>query len=148
MRPRALVTGGAARVGRAIALELARSGCDVAIHHNRTPVDDVLAECRALGADAWEVSADLGDVAGCEQVVAAVRERWSDLRILVNNASAFEPLPFADITADAWDRMQAINLRAPFLLSRGLLPELQRAGGVVVHLCDIGADRPISGYAH
>lgn len=149
MRPRALVTGGAARVGRAVALELARAGCDVAVHHNRTPVDDVLDECRALGADAWGVPADLGEVSGCERVVAAVRERWSSLTVLVNNASVFEPTPFADITPDAWDRMQAINLRAPFLLSRGLLPELRASEqGVVVHLCDIGADRPISGYAH
>lgn len=159
MRPRAVVTGASARVGRAIALELARSGFDLGIHH-RAHLDDaerVLGECRALGADGFVIAADLATVEGCDGLVAAVGERWDQLHLLVNNASVFAPVPFADVDASTWDQVQAVNVRAPFLLSRGLLPLLRAADGaaigapdgqhaVVVHLVDIGAERPVTGY--
>lgn len=160
-RPRAVVTGAGARVGRAIAVELARSGFDVAVHYrsSRGPADEVVDACRALGADAWAVAADLGTVDGCRALVDAVAARWDALHLLVNNASEFEPVPFEQITVEQWEAMLAVNLRAPWLLSQGLLPRLRAAsaadvggpadqGGVVVHLCDIGADRPVNGYAH
>jgi pteridine reductase len=146
-RPRALVTGAAVRVGRAIAVELARSGFDLVIHHGRSSPDPTLAACRAAGAAAIAVSADLADPAGCDAVVAAGLA-GGPLALLVNNASVFEPKPFGEITAADWDRMMAINARAPFLLARGLLPALRAARGLVVNLCDIGADRPVAGYAH
>jgi pteridine reductase len=161
MRPRAVVTGAAARVGRATVLELARSGFDVAVHcRSQLPqAQDVLRELHELGADGFVVQADLQTVEGCKQLVEAVSERWSELHLLVNNASVFYPKAFADIDADEWDSMLAVNLRAPFLLARGLLPRLRAADGaalgapagqrsVVVHLVDIGADRPVAGYAH
>ena len=148
MRPRALVTGGAHRVGRAICFELARHGYDVAVHYHSSagPAEEV---ARACGAAAWTLQADLGTVEGCQSVCDAVTGRWQGLELLVNNASVFYPVPFADIDAAEWDSVLATNLRAPFLLSRGLLP-LLRAGqdSVVVHLCDIGADRPVPRHAH
>lgn len=160
MRPRALVTGAAARVGRAIALELARAGFDVAVHHNTSSEDaeETAAVCRAEGADAFTVSADLGDLASCEALVAEVLARWDALHLLVNNASVFYPTPFDELDAAAWDRVMAVNLRAPFLLVRGLLGALRAADGallgapetqhgVVVHLCDVGAERPINHHA-
>lgn len=160
MRPRALVTGASARVGRAIALELARSGFDLAIHHRSHPDDaeQVLAACRDLGADGFLVAADLATVAGCDGLVAAVEARWDQLHVLVNNASVFAPTPFDGVDAGTWDDVLAINVRAPFLLSRGLLSAMRRADGraigapdgqhaVVVHLVDIGSERPVSGYA-
>jgi pteridine reductase len=161
MRPRAVVTGAGVRIGRAIALELATRGFDVCVHYSRSaePADETVAVCRAAGADAWATPADLGTLAGCRSLVSAVQARWDRLHVLVNNASTFGPLPFEQIGPDAWQDMLAVNLRAPFLLSQGLLSELRTAeasdlggpegqGGVVVHLCDIGAERPVSGYAH
>ncbi len=161
MKPRALVTGASIRVGRAIALELARSGFDLVLHcrSSREALDGTAAACRELGAEVGLVQADLATVEGCEAVVAYVRERWAGLELLVTNASAFDPVPFAEITGAQWEAMLGINLRAPFLLSQGLLERLQagepeRVGapsgqhGVVVHLCDIGAENPVSGYAH
>jgi pteridine reductase len=160
-RPRALVTGAARRVGRGIAVALAEAGFDVAIHcrGSREEADDTAVVCRTHGADAWIVEADLGDVAGCAAIVAAVKARWDSLHLLVNNASVFPAVPFADIDAEAWDHVLAVNLRAPFLLSRGLLPLLKAADGaalgapegqhaVVVHLCDIGGERPVRGHTH
>lgn len=158
-RPRAVVTGASIRVGRGIALELAGSGFDLVLTTRSSSLDDTATACRALGADVSCVTADLATVEGCEAVVAHVRERFDGLELLVNNASAFTPVPFGDITLDQWEAMVGVNLRAPFLLSQGLLDRLQsgdpaRIGapegqhGVVVHLCDIGANNPVSGYAH
>jgi pteridine reductase len=161
MRPRALVTGAAVRVGRAIALELASSGFDVCVHHNRSEAEAqaVVRACRERGATAFSVAADLALPDGCALLAEAVRERWDALHLLVNNASIFEAVPFEQLDATAWDRMFAINLRAPALHARDLLPLLRAAsaatvggpdeqGGLVVHLCDIGAERPATGYAH
>ncbi len=161
MRPRAVVTGAARRVGRQIALTLAGSGFDVAIHfrESRAEAEETAAGCRAGGADAFVAEADLATVAGCDALVAAVSARWDTLHLLVNNASVFDAVPFEDIRSEDWDRVLAINVRAPFLLSRGLLPLLRRADGralgapeqqhgVVVHLCDIGGERPVRGHAH
>ena len=146
----ALVTGASARVGRAIALELAESGFDVAIHYRSSSerAREVADACKRAGSDAWIVQANLEDPQQIDEMVAAVLARWPRLDVLVNNASIFEPLAFEDIDVEAWDRMAAINLRAPFLISRGLLGALRAAEGLVVHMCDIGADRPVAGYAH
>lgn len=161
MRPRAVVTGAARRVGRQIALTLARSGFDVAVHYraSRAEAEETADGCRAAGADAWIAEADLATVAGCEALATAVASRWDTLHLLVNNASVFDAVAFDQIRAEDWDRVLAINVRAPFLLSRGLLPLLRGADarvfgapegqhGVVVHLCDIGGDRPVRGHAH
>lgn len=141
---RALVTGGARRVGAGIVQSLARAGYDVLIHYRSSDeeAEAVAAQCRALGVEAHTVAADLATVEGCRTLVDAVR--WSQLDLLVNNASAFEPRAFGDTDLAHWDAMLAINLRAPFLLARDLLPKL--GGGTVVNLCDIGADRPLVGY--
>ncbi len=149
MRRRALVTGGAVRVGRAICEELAASGFDVVVHYRGSSSDaeEVVARCRALGVEAVAVAADLGAPEGCARLAEAVSAGGDRLDLLVNNASVFYPTPFAEVSAAQWDTMLNVNLRAPFLLSQALLPALQAAGGLVVHLCDIGADRPVSGYS-
>lgn len=156
-----MVTGAAARVGRAVALSLAHRGFDLALHcRARSSESETLLDAvRAAGGDGFVVPADLGTLEGCTSVVDAISERWDSIHLLVNNASVFYPTPFEEIDAEQWDRVLAVNLRAPFLLSRGLLPSLRRADGrligapqgqcaVVIHLVDIGADRPLSGHAH
>jgi len=156
MRRRALVTGGAARVGRATALELAEHGFDIAVHYrsSREPAEAVAAACREAGAEAFLVQGDLADPAAIEAIAEAVGARWAHLDLLVNNASLFAPTPFEAITLSAWEQMQAVNLRAPFLLSQALLPKLRAAAGqeaesaLVVHMCDIGAENPLVGYTH
>lgn len=151
MRRTALVTGAAKRVGKAIALELAHHGYDVAIHYRNSAMEaeQVAKACRDAGAKAYLVRGDLSDPMACTEVVRAVREQWDTLDLLVNNASYFEPVPFSEVTLAQIDAMHALHVRAPFLLSQGLLEPLQNAeDGVVVHMCDIGADRPVPGYAH
>ena len=155
------MTGAAARVGRAVAIELARAGFDLALHYRSQPeaARAVLEEVSALGASAFLVQADLGSREECERLTAEVSARFDALHLLVNNVSVFYPRPFREIDADEWDAVLSVNLKAPFLLSRGLMPLLERADGraigapegqrsVVIHLIDIGVDRPLSGHAH
>lgn len=153
MRPRALVTGSARRVGRAILLELARSGFDVLVHCHASvdEAEEVAGEARRLGAEAGVVAADLAAVEGCEKLVRAVGERWDRLEVLVNNASVFEPRPLEAIDLEHWEWMQAVNSRAPFLLSRDLLPRLRGAdrldaGPAIVNLCDVGLRGALANY--
>ncbi|MBN2799369.1 MAG: SDR family oxidoreductase [Deltaproteobacteria bacterium] len=147
---RALVTGAAVRVGRAIALELAASGFDLVLHYRRSDaaVREVAAACEARGVRVELVHADLASVHALEELVRTVLRGAPTLDLLVNNASAYEAVPFEAITPAVWDEMMAVNARAPFLLSQGLLPALRAARGLVVHLVDIGAQRPPAGYAH
>ena len=148
--PRALVTGGGIRVGRAIALALAEAGFDLVLHYrsSRAPAEAAAEQVRQRGRHVELISADLATVEGCQAVVDAAGQ----VDVLVNNAALYEALPFASIAPSAWDRMQAVNCRAPALLAQGLLPSLRRSqlegGGLIVNMADIGGDRPAPGYAH
>lgn len=149
-RPRALVTGAARRVGRAIALELARSGFDVVVHCNRSldEANAVAEQARTYGVEAHVFAADLATVEGCDALVTFVRERWEALEVLVNNASVFEPRALEDIDLAHWDWMQAVNSRAPFLLCRDLVGHLRladrlAAGPAILNLCDVGNQRAL-----
>lgn len=151
---RALVTGAARRVGRAIAIELGKQGFDVLVHCHRSveAAQSVVGEIEAAGGRGAVFAADVGTGEGCTALVDAVKARWDGLEILVNNASVFEPRPFEETDLEHWNWMDHVNLRAPFLLSRDLLPLLRngslKAGSdaCIVNLCDIGADRPVKGY--
>jgi pteridine reductase len=152
MRPRALVTGAAKRVGRAIALELAANGFDVLVHCNRSvdAAEEVAERARSVGADARVFTADLASVEGCGSLVDAVRDAWDHLDVLVNNASVFEPRPLAEIDLAHWDWMHAVNSRAPFLLCRDLLPLLRRSpldpSPAIVNLCDVGTQGALANH--
>lgn len=161
MKRTALVTGAGIRVGRATALELAASGFSVAVHYrsSRDEAEAVAEACRAHGVEAFTLQGDLGEPEGVQRVIDGVTARWSHLHVLVNNASLFYPMPIEQIDRAEWDRMLEVNLAAPFFLSQGLLPLLRAADpaalgappeqhGLVVHLCDIGADRPVNHHAH
>lgn len=156
MRRTALVTGASHRVGRAIALELASSGFDVAVHYHSSAdgAHEVVAECEARGVRAFAVQGDLVQPDQTRAVAAAVAERFARLSLLVNNASIFVPEPFESTSLDQLRRMMAIHVEAPLLLSQGLLPQLRAAAqadpdlgtSLVCNLCDIAAERPFKGY--
>lgn len=145
---RALVTGGARRVGRAITQHLARAGFEVVVHTAHS-VD--AAEALAAEVGGRVVQADLTTAAGCATVSDFVLELGA-LDVVVHNAAAYEAVDFADITLEQWERMQALNLRAPFLISQPLVPLLRdsglEGGGLIVHIVDIGGERPAPGFAH
>ncbi|HUE77292.1 MAG TPA: SDR family oxidoreductase [Longimicrobiales bacterium] len=146
----ALVTGAARRVGRALALGLARGGADVAVHYHGSEAGArrTVEAIKALGRNAVALRADLADADACGALVAAAAQRLGGLDILVNSASLFESAPFEEITAEAWDRVQAVNLRAPFLLTRAAAPLLRERTGAVVNIADLAGVQAWRSFAH
>lgn len=147
----ALVTGGARRVGREIVLALARAGADVVINYlsAHEEAERTAAEVVALGRRALPVR---GDVASAEEVRELVRrtgESFGRLDLVVNSASVFISTPVLAIEEAEWDRVLAVNLKGPFLLTQAAAPLLRRdGGGSVVNVADLSAFRPWPSYAH
>ncbi|MEY8875238.1 MAG: SDR family oxidoreductase [Leptothrix sp. (in: b-proteobacteria)] len=139
-RPVTLVTGAARRIGRAIALELAGAGHDIALHHrgNAQEAHDTAAELRALGAQVHCFQADLADEAACEALVPAVLAAFGRLDAVVNNASAFVYDDVAGFGHAAMDLHWRANTAPAVLLARALHAHLvERDGhGCVVNLLD------------
>jgi NAD(P)-dependent dehydrogenase (short-subunit alcohol dehydrogenase family) len=129
-RRRALITGSAVRLGRAMALDLAASGWDVAIHYNGSAdaAGQTAADVRALGAAAVTLQADLLDeTATAGLVAAAARGLGGPLALLINNASLFENDRVTTGTRESWDRAMESNLRAPVKLTQDFAAQAPRA---------------------
>jgi NAD(P)-dependent dehydrogenase (short-subunit alcohol dehydrogenase family) len=139
-RPVVLVTGAARRLGRAIALDLAAHGFDVAIHHRGATDEagDALSQARALGATAHTFAADLADEAACRALVPAVLTRFGRLDAVVNNASAFEEDNAQSFGYAAMEMHWRINTGPAVLLAQALHQHSSTADtrGCVVNLLD------------
>ncbi len=135
----ALVTGAARRIGRAIALDLARHGWSVAVHCSRSEAEarEVVGLVEQGGGRAALVRADLSHEAETETLVPRAAAALGPLTCLVNNASTFE-LDLADtVTRASWDAHLETNLRAPFLLTQAFARQLpEGAAGNVINLLD------------
>ena len=135
----ALVTGGAKRLGRAIALALAEAGFDLAIHYNgsREEAESLAGEIARLGRRAVALHADLMHESEVATLLPRAREALGPIGVLVNNASAFERDEWNDATREGWDRHMEPNLRAPFVLMQDFARALpESAEGVVVNMLD------------
>jgi NAD(P)-dependent dehydrogenase (short-subunit alcohol dehydrogenase family) len=139
-RPVALVTGAARRLGREIALDLARHGFDVAVHcrQSRTEADSTAAELRALGAQAQVFVTDLSNEADCRALVPAVVAQFKRLDAIVNNASTFEYDAPGSFTYAAMDHHLRANTGPAVLLAQALFDHLKGCAevGCVVNLVD------------
>jgi pteridine reductase len=144
----ALVTGAGQRVGRAIAETLAARGWRVALHHHasREGAADAVQGIRAKGGEAEAFAADLRDPAAIEAMMGAVGRAFGGLDLLVNSAAGMQRTKLGEITADAFDAIIALNLRAPFLLTQAAAP-LMRDGASVVNIADHMATEPWPGYS-
>ncbi len=142
----ALITGGAIRVGRAITLALAEAGCHVFIHYGRSarPALETEQAARQFGVETAVYSADLADPTATQAILPAAQERFGRVDILINNAAIFpEEDTFTATGLALWDRLFAINLRAPFLLSRAFAAQIPPAGqGQIVNINDGRIRRP------
>ena len=141
----ALVTGGAVRVGRAIALGLAEAGADVVITYNSSagPAEKAVADIEALGRGALSVQSNFNRAPDMERLVAEVVAHFGHLDVLVNSAAIFEPGRWHDTTEENWDRHFAINLKAPFFLSQAFAQALgEDARGHIVNIADWRGVRP------
>lgn len=134
----ALVTGSTRGIGRAIAVELAREGATVVVNGRDEGPAAVLAA--TLGNGSTAVAADIATEAGCEALVRATLDAHGALDVLVNNAGASFAAPAQDVPTEEWDRLLALNLTGPFLLSRHAYPALRTgAGGAIVNIASIAA---------
>ncbi len=135
----ALVTGGARRIGRSIALMLARQGFSVALHCNDSVADAAATaeDIRGLGVDCCVLQAPLGDEQAVLGLVPAAVEALGPLGVLVNNASTFQRDEWNDATRESWDGHLEPNLRAPFVLTQAFARQLPVAAqGLVVNMLD------------
>ncbi len=136
---RALITGAARRIGRAMALHLAGQGYDVAVHYNasRGEADAVVAEIERHGVRGLAIPGDLAEPHAAGAVVETARARFGALSVLVNNASRFEPDEAATMTVEGWNHHLDTNLRSPAFLAQGFAAQLP-AGveGNIVNIID------------
>ena len=135
----ALVTGSSRGIGRAIAVELAREGCRVALcARGKGPLDDAAAEVRALGGEAIAVVADVTTEGGVRDVVAATHGAFGRLDILVNNAGGSVGTSFLETPVEDWQRALDLNLLSAVRASRLAVPHMRAAGGgAIVNIASI-----------
>jgi NAD(P)-dependent dehydrogenase (short-subunit alcohol dehydrogenase family) len=134
-----LVTGAARRLGRAIALDLAKDGWNVAVHYNSSEADaeETAKAIRALGVDATLLKADISREAETQGLVARAAAALGPVTALVNSASLFENDDWATATRESWDKHVEVNLRAPFALAQAFAKALpEDMSGAIVNIVD------------
>jgi NAD(P)-dependent dehydrogenase (short-subunit alcohol dehydrogenase family) len=144
---RVLITGSAKRIGRVIAIELARRGFAVAIHYNRSraEAERVAEECGGVPV----FQADLAHVEEIRRLFAEVSERFGTLYGLVNNAARFTRFDPLDITEADWDFIHNTNLKGTFFCCQeGAKQMLAGEGGRIVNISSLGGVRPWADHAH
>ncbi len=139
-----LITGAARRIGRHLALAVARAGGNILLHHAHSPLEaeETARAIHEMGGDVTLIIADLNDPESFTKTMPEFIAR-NDVYALVNNAAIFEPLSLHDVTLENWNRHFNINLTAPFFLSQAFVrargPDLE---GRIVNIVDWRALRP------
>ena len=148
--PVALITGAGVRLGTASARALAKKGVHLALHYRSSSagVEALAAELRALGTSCEIFQADLQETATHAKLVEAVLGHFGRLDVLVNNAGIYESSPFEEVTLDDFERMVAVNLRAPFFIAQAAVPALRKSGGSIVNITDTDVKAPYGNFAH
>ncbi len=155
----ALVTGAARRIGRSIALELARAGADIVIHYrnSRSEAEATAAEIRALGQGVLVLQADVCSRKEVEAMFGSIGREWSRLDILVNNAATFFAAKFEELTDEQWDSIMDANLKSQFLCAQAAVPLIkskkQGSGkgpekGRIINISSVGGLLAWPGFTH
>lgn len=144
----ALVTGGGHRLGRAIALGVARAGCDVAVHYHTaaTQVEETLRAVREAGRRAEPFRANLREVAAARALPERIAAAFGRLDVVVNSAGVMTRRELGTITPDDWEGALAVNLSAAFYIAQAAAPHLRRVGGKIVNLADVAGFEVWSAY--
>jgi 3-oxoacyl-[acyl-carrier protein] reductase/pteridine reductase len=149
----ALVTGGARRIGRQIALALAAAGADVTITYRSSQPEaaEAVRAIEALGRHALAVECDVRSEISVRAAIAASMAFHGRLDVLVNNAAVFESAPLDQITVEQWDAVFATNARGPFLVAREALAHLRaskKMEGRIVNIGSLGGLKAWANHAH
>lgn len=146
----ALVTGGAVRVGREIALALADQGFDVAVHYrtSEAPAKATVADITAREVGAASFQADLSNVTEIASLIADIEEWRGRLDVLVNSAAVFPRTPWSEIDEATWDATMTTNLKAPFFTAWHASRLIRASGGgKIINIADWAGLRPYRHYA-
>jgi NAD(P)-dependent dehydrogenase (short-subunit alcohol dehydrogenase family) len=144
----ALVTGAGTRIGQAIAIGLAQSGCDVAIHYHGSAkgAEETAQAVNAAGRRAELLQADLTDAHAARALADHAARRFKRLDVLVNSSGVMVRELVEDVTPESWNGTFDLNLRAMFFVSQGAIPHLRRATGKIVNMADIAGFEPWPAY--
>lgn len=137
----AVVTGSTSGIGRGIAEHFAALGARVVVHgRDEARAREIVERLRRAGHDADAVAADLGDVEDCRRVVRFAIERYGGVDVLVNNAASTARAYLEDAPVELWDRIMAVNLRAPFLCLQEAVKSMKsRGGGSILNIGSVNA---------
>ncbi len=145
----ALVTGGAKRVGRSIALTLAEQGAEIVLHYHGSAreAQETLALIKRAGGKPVAVQGDVSVAADVDRIIETAMQAFGRIEILVNNAAIFSRTPFGELTEEGWDRFLDVNLKGPFLVCRKVgAIMLQQGQGKIVNLADIAGQKVWADY--
>ena len=144
----ALVTGAGRRIGQAIAIGLARAGCDVAVHYHGSAsgAEQTARAIRGAGRRAELVQADLTDPHAARGLADQAARVLKRLDVVVNSAAIMVRQPVEDVSPESWDATLDLNLRATFFVSQGAIPHLRRAKGKIVNIADLAGLEPWPAY--
>src|SRR5580704_17634022 len=139
----ALITGGARRLGRAIALALAEAGADVAItfRNSAQEAQHTVIDVGSFGGRAVALRCDITEEKSVRSAIKETAKELGGIDILVNNAANYETVEFGQITLKQWDAIFASNTRGPFLVSREALKHLRERRGKIINMGSLGGDR-------
>jgi len=132
----ALVTGASKGIGKVIAIELARAGCDVAVNYNTDAAgaETTAVEVRAAGRRAAVIQANVGITADVERMFEELDRQFPRLDVLVNNAAVQTWKALFDLTEAEWDRVLSTNLKGTFLCTQRAAARMRESGGVIVNI--------------
>jgi len=145
----ALITGSAKRIGRAVAIELARRGGRIAIHYRSDPgeAEQTLQMIRTAGSDGAVFPAELTDNNAVEKMFHNIATTFGGLDILINSASVFSPATADKTTSELWDNQMDSNAKAPFFVAQQAARLMQRRGqGKIVNIADVAGEVIWPGY--
>jgi len=145
-----LVTGAAKRLGAGLARYLHGQGMDIILHYHHSQDEaqvlaDELSELR--DGSILTVMGDLRDPDAPRQIISAAAQFKGHLDVLINNASVFYPTPTENATLSQWDESIAVNMRAPYFLTKEAASYLRIAKGCIINIADIHVDRPLYNYS-
>jgi NAD(P)-dependent dehydrogenase (short-subunit alcohol dehydrogenase family) len=147
----AVVTGAGRRMGRSIAVTLARAGASVVVNYGRSrgAALETVREIRALGVDSLAIRADVSKPAEVRAMFRAVEWRFARLDILVNNAGIFFARKWDQLTEKDWDRILAVNLKGPFFCAQAAARlMMRRKRGTIVNISSLGGLEAWPSYTH
>ncbi len=146
----ALVTGGAVRIGRAIALGLAEAGYDVGVNYHTSEGEarSVAEAIQRMGRRCVTIGGNVADGTDAARIIEELRSGLGRLDLLVNNASVFRQTPLLEVEETEWDQVMAVNLKGPFLMVKSASGLLRSTRGSIVNLVDLSAFQPWVGYPH